>query len=107
MTNFTFTHRQLRVMFIALLCALFTLPLAAQNREAYAKLSDDKTTLTFFYDTLRSSKKGTIWKVERLSYSEAPWQNGSKIKKMVLTLRSRISCLARLIGFITKKSCRL
>ena len=83
MTNFTFTHRQLRVMFIALLCALFTLPLAAQNREAYVKLSDDKTTLTFFYDSLRSSKTGTIWKVERLSYSEAPWQNGSKIKKMV------------------------
>ena len=83
MTNFTFTHRQLRVMFIALLCALFTLPLAAQNREAYAKLSDDKTTLTFFYDSLRSSKTGTIWTIERESDLDAPWRNGSKIKKMI------------------------
>ena len=83
MTNFTFTHRQLRVMFIALLCVLFTLPLAAQNREAYAKLSDDKTTLTFFYDTLRSSKKGTIRMIEREDNSLPKWKYGSKIKKMV------------------------
>ena len=83
MTNFTFTHRQLRVVFIALLCALFTLPLAAQNREAYAKLSDDKTTLTFFYDTLRSSKTGTIWTIERKDNSVPKWQYGNTVKKMV------------------------
>ena len=83
MTNFTFTHRQLRVMFIALLCALFTLPLAAQNREAYVVQSANETTLTFFYDTLRSSKKGTIWTIERERYWNVPWKNSSKIKKMI------------------------
>ena len=83
MTNFTFTHRQLRVMFIALLCALFTLPLAAQNREAYVVQSADETTLTFFYDSLRSSKAGTIWTFERERYLTAPWKYGSTIKKMV------------------------
>ena len=83
MTNFTFTHRQLRVMFIALLCALFTLPLAAQNREAYVVQSADETTLTFFYDSLRSSKTGTIWPFERERYLTAPWKYGSTIKKMV------------------------
>ena len=83
MTNFTFTHRQLRVGFIALLCALFTLPLAAQNREAYVVQSADETTLTFFYDSLRSSKAGTIWTFERERYLTAPWKYGSTIKKMV------------------------
>ena len=83
MTNFTFIHRQLRVMFIALLCALFTLPLAAQNREAYVVQSADETTLTFFYDSLRSSKTGTIWTFERDRYLTAPWKYGSTIKKMV------------------------
>ena len=83
MTNFTFTHRQLRVMFIALLCALFTLSLAAQNREAYVVQSADDTTLTFFYDSLRSSKAGTIWTFERERYLTAPWKYGSTIKKMV------------------------
>lgn len=83
MTNFTFIHRQLRVMFIALLCALFTLPLAAQNREAYVVQSADETTLTFFYDSLRSSKTGTIWTFERERYLTAPWKYGSTIKKMV------------------------
>ena len=70
-------------MFIALLCALFTLPLAAQNREAYAKLSDDETTLTFFYDTLRSSKTGTIWTIERKDNSVSERGYGSTIKKMI------------------------
>ena len=70
-------------MCIALLCALFTLPLAAQNREAYVVQSADETTLTFFYDSLRSSKAGTIWTFERERYLTAPWKYGSTIKKMV------------------------
>ena len=83
MTNFTFTHRQLRVVFIALLCALFTLPLAAQNREAYVVQSYDKTRLIFFYDSLSFSRNGTIWTIERKDNSLPKWKYGSKIKKMV------------------------
>jgi len=46
---------------IALLCALFTPPQRAQAQEAYVHQSTDKATLTFFYDTQRSSRDGTTW----------------------------------------------
>ena len=46
---------------IALLCALFAPPLRAQAQEAYVHQSTDKATLTFFYDTQRSSRDGTTW----------------------------------------------
>ena len=29
--------------------------------EAYVHLSTDKTTLTFYYDTLRADRNGTTW----------------------------------------------
>ena len=32
--------------------------------EAYVQMSADKTTLTFFYDTKRSSREGTTWGIE-------------------------------------------
>ena len=46
---------------IALLCALFAPPQRAQAQEAYVHQSTDKATLTFFYDTQRSSREGTTW----------------------------------------------
>ena len=48
---------------IALLCALFAPPQRAQAQEAYVHQSTDKATLTFFYDTQRSSREGTTWSI--------------------------------------------
>ena len=51
----------------AILFALFTFLLAtplsaqAQTREAYVAQSEDKTTLTFYYDALRATRTGTTW----------------------------------------------
>ena len=36
----------------------------AQTREAYVVQSADKTTLTFYYDALRSTRTGTTWGIE-------------------------------------------
>ena len=54
----------------AILFALFTFLLAtplsaqAQTREAYMVQSEDKTTLTFYYDALRATRTGTTWGIE-------------------------------------------
>ena len=54
----------------AMLFALFSFLLAtplnaqAQNREAYVSQSADETTLTFYYDALRSTRTGTTWGIE-------------------------------------------
>ncbi len=54
----------------AMLFALFSFLLAtpqraqAQTREAYVSQSADKTTLTFYYDALRSTRTGTTWGIE-------------------------------------------
>ena len=51
----------------AMLFALFGFLLAtpqraqAQTREAYVAQSEDQTTLTFYYDALRSTRTGTTW----------------------------------------------
>ena len=36
----------------------------AQTREVYVSQSADKTTLTFYYDALRSTRTGTTWGIE-------------------------------------------
>ncbi len=50
-------------MFFALICLLLATPLSAQaqTREAYVAQSEDKTTLTFYYDALRATRTGTTW----------------------------------------------
>ena len=50
-------------MLFALFSFLLATPLSAQaqNREAYVAQSADKTTLTFYYDALRSTRTGTTW----------------------------------------------
>ena len=50
-------------MLFALICLLLATPqrVQAQTREAYVSQSEDKTTLTFYYDTLRSTRTGTTW----------------------------------------------
>jgi len=50
-------------MFFALFGFLLATPLSAQaqTREAYVAQSADKTTLTFYYDALRSTRTGTTW----------------------------------------------
>ena len=55
-------------MFFALICLLLATPLSAQaqTREAYVSQSADKTTLTFYYDTLRATRTGTTWGIEEM-----------------------------------------
>ena len=53
-------------MCFALCSFLLATPLSAQaqTREAYVSQSADKTTLTFYYDALRSTRTGTTWGIE-------------------------------------------
>ena len=53
-------------MLFALFSFLLATPLSvqAQTREAYVSQSEDKTTLTFYYDALRSTRTGTTWGIE-------------------------------------------
>ena len=53
-------------IFFALICLLLAIPLSAQaqTRKAYVSQSADKTTLTFYYDALRSTRTGTTWGIE-------------------------------------------
>ena len=53
-------------MLFALFSFLLATPLSAQaqTREAYVAQSADKTTLTFYYDALRSTRTGTTWGIE-------------------------------------------
>jgi len=55
-------------MFFALFGFLLATPLSvqAQTREAYVSQSADKTTLTFYYDTLRATRTGTTWGIEEM-----------------------------------------
>ena len=66
--RYRMTHylRYCCAMFFALFSFLFATPLSAQaqNREAYVSQSEDKTTLTFYYDALRSTRTGTTWGIE-------------------------------------------
>ena len=50
-------------MLFALFGFLLATPLSAQaqTREAYVAQSEDETTLTFYYDALRSTRPGTTW----------------------------------------------
>ena len=50
-------------MCFALISFLLATPLSAQaqTRKAYVAQSADKTTLTFYYDALRSTRTGTTW----------------------------------------------
>ncbi|WP_234396343.1 BspA family leucine-rich repeat surface protein [Prevotella dentasini] len=47
----------------ALFIAMATLPqkATAQAKEAYVVVSEDQTTLTFYYDAQRADRKGTVW----------------------------------------------
>ena len=63
------THYFLRyccAMLFALFSFLLATPLSAQaqTREAYVAQSEDQTTLTFYYDALRSTRTGTTWGIE-------------------------------------------
>ena len=53
-------------MLFALFSFLLATPLSAQaqTREAYVVQSEDKTTLTFYYDALRATRTGTTWGIE-------------------------------------------
>ena len=62
MTKALFHIRQFRLLLLVLLCALFSLPLSAQ--EAYVQQSTDQKTLTFYYDNHRESRSGKTWDID-------------------------------------------
>ena len=76
MTKALFHLRQFRLLLLVLLCALFSLPLSAQ--EAYVEQSKDETTLTFYYDNDRGSRRGEIWGIDK-NFSFYGW----RIQKVV------------------------
>ena len=58
--------RYCSAMFFALISVLLATSqrAQAQTREAYVAQSEDKTTLTFYYDALRATRTGTTWGIE-------------------------------------------
>ena len=62
MTKAIFHLRQFRLLLLVLLCALFSLPLSAQ--EAYVLQSEDQHTLTFYYDNNLKLRRGSIWGID-------------------------------------------
>lgn len=50
-------------IFTKLLSIFCTSPACALKHEAYAIMSPDGTTLTFYYDTKKASRKGTAYKI--------------------------------------------
>ena len=70
MTKALFHLRQLRLLFLILLCALFSLPLSAQ--EAYVQKSEDQHTLTFYYDNNRKLRGGITWDIDETYDGSTP-----------------------------------
>ena len=88
MTKALFHLRQLRLLLLILLCALFSLPLSAQ--EAYVQQSTDQHTLTFYYDDNRESRSGTTWGIneklkESPSISHPVWAGTNGFPNNVVT----------------------
>ena len=70
-------------MFIFVACLMTSISVVAQ--EAYAEFTSDNTTLTFFYDDLRSSRTGTTYDL-RSNSSYPGWRNDgnySSVTKVV------------------------
>ena len=62
MTKALFHLRQFRLLLLFLLCALFSLPLSAQ--EGYVLEREGGSTLTFYYDNYRDSRNGKTWRID-------------------------------------------
>lgn len=70
--RFNSTFRALGATFIVLLCTLFAAPLSAQaqEKEAYVVLSEDETTLTFYYDANILNHEGTVLPIDETQSDE-------------------------------------
>jgi len=70
--TFNSTFRALSATFIVLLCTLFAAPLSAkaQEKEAYVVLSEDETTLTFYYDANILNHEGTVLPIDETQSDE-------------------------------------
>ena len=84
MTKALFHLRQFRLLLLVLLCALFSLPLSAQ--EAYVLQSKDESTLTFYYDNNRKLRWGKTWGINVKSNSSTPiWAGTDESPNNVVT----------------------
>ena len=79
-------------MLFALFSFLLATPLSAQaqTREAYVAQSANKTTLTFYYDTLRATRTGTTWGIgetKKEGYIPVPAWAGTSQEEDTTTAR--------------------
>ena len=58
--------KQIRFLLVVLMAFVFTTRAWAQTNEAYAVLSTDGTTLTFYYDEMKETREGTAYPI--------PWE---------------------------------
>ena len=65
----------------------------AQTREAYVAQSEDKSTLTFYYDALRATRTGTTWGIEETKKEGAPPPPHGQEHTRLLTGSPRAWCL--------------
>ena len=76
-------------MLFALFSFLLATPLSAQaqTREAYVAQSEDETTLTFYYDALRSTRPGTTWGIGETKQLGGPAWAGTNVEGNATTAR--------------------
>ena len=55
--------KQIRFLLVVLMAFVFTTRAWAQTNEAYAVLSTDGTTLTFYYDEMKDTRQGTAFPI--------------------------------------------
>ena len=80
--RYRMTHylRYCCAMLFALFSFLLATPLSAQaqTREAYVAQSEDKTTLTFYYDALRATRTGTTWGIGEMQQERENLPTGER-----------------------------
>ena len=57
------------VVFLVLLASVLSIKAA----EMYVEVSPDGSTITFYYDDLKSSREGTVYEIDENSESEKNW----------------------------------
>ena len=91
---------KLKLFYLALMALLLT-PLSARAQQAYAALSDDSLTVTFYYDTKKAERNGvTIQGSKYPSATQAIFDASMDAYRPTSTLRWFSSCdsLERIVG---------
>ena len=81
---------RLAVLVAAMMCAL-----GASAAEAYACYTSSNTTLTFYYDSQRSSRTGTTYDLNTLNNSPGWYTDGTNANVTKVSLTPRLPMPAR------------